>query len=787
MKKWGLGIEHEMRIRFKNNISELPKNVQDTLFPSFKNEYIFIESNTLLYYFKMHEMFLMNNFEKYIINEDEKVYLKKLSLKKVLLEKAKNKINFPLEDKSFFDINNGTKKIEDSLELLSFYLNIFTLFHAPLLFFEYNFNNEVRMNLNILLNYDKIVDLIYHEEDKNISMELLKTSLSNLYNDTHEKYVLNYFKKIFEKKNIKDFIFSNINIYKINIDIIFVNNSDNNTYTNKFDINKFFTKIEKYILKMKDIFNNTIEIQGIDNYKFYKNLFTLYHYKIPEIDRTYQTNAIEFKTINYDSNNYEKTLDDLIELEKTFFFIINNLPIIKTINEMFGELIYHNIGSVKNSISVYDIININYDTIQEDYTGSYHLWITAPYSNNTTVKRFINIHSTLANKLQLLEPILAAHYSSPSYNTFGNNSISKSSLRQFLNEYSNYGTTDVSLMNGTKKHSIRGYYLSEEDILNKNPSFYPTNIESSIYDMKGNLIINYNKLNTRYITNSLFKFIDKGNEESKDINIQNYFSLIFEKTKIRPKIMHKLGADIRTRDLSEYNYPLDKNWERCLLMKKNKLHEIYYNKKINKISYERIYDKDIYKNTLMNRIGFEFRIFDHFPTNYLNQILALLVPIVLDSVKNPKIIKFKNTYVAKQFWHDEMFHVITKGYEYTLGLPYIKILEKEFGVVLKHKKSLNSEDILKELYENLCKKYNKSYKNSLYKKMCFTSEIKFMNFNKKAWFEIINKYFEENPEKLKKILYHNKDLNNNNILEILGKKYNYNLDKIKNYLINYEK
>jgi hypothetical protein len=348
-------------------------------------------------------------------------------------------------------------------------------------------------------------------------------------------------------------------------------------------------------------------------------------------------------------------------------------------------------------------------------------------------------------------------------------------------------------MNGTKKHSIYKYYLSEEDILNKNPSFYPINIDSSIYDIKGNLIINYNKLNTRNITNNLFKFIDKGNEESEDINIQNYFSLIFEKTKIRPKMIYKdmkylkLGADIRTRDLSEYNYPLDKNWERCLLMKKNKLYEVYYNKKINKISYERIYDKNIYKNTLMNRVGIEFRIFDHFPTNYLNQVLALLVPIVLDSVKNPKIIKLKNTYVAKQFWHDEMFHVITKGYEYNLGLHYIKILEKEFGIVIDHKKSRNSENILKELYNNLSKKYNKSYKNSLYKKMCFTSEIKFINFNKKAWFEIINKYFEENPEKLKKILYHNKDLNNNNILEILGKKYNYNLDKIKNYLINYEK
>ena len=71
--------------------------------------------------------------------------------------------------------------------------------------------------------------------------------------------------------------------------------------------------------------------------------------------------------------------------------------------------------------------------------------------------------------------------------------------------------------------------------------------------------------------------------------------------------------------------------------------------------------------------------------------------------------------------------------------------------------------------------------------MRFTSEIKFTNLNKKAWFEIINKYFEENPQKLREILYYDKDLENNNILEILGKKYDYNIGKIKNYLLSFDK
>lgn len=795
MKKWGLGIEHEMRIRFKNNISELPKNIQTTLFPSIKNEYIFLDSETLLYYFKMHELTIMNDFEKYSSTDDEKKYLKNLSLKRILLEKAKNKINFPLNDISFFDISDKYNhiKISQSLELLLFYLNMYALYHAPLLFFNYNFNNEIMMSLTGFLDFMKIFNSIYYE-DTNITFDLIEDRLNNLYNDNYEKEAFQYFKKLFEKKNIKDFIFSNqtayfinenikIDIYVINIDVIYGE-------SNNFDIDKFFNKIEKYILTIKNIFNqNNFKISGINDYKFYKNLFTLYNNKLPEIDNSSKTTVIEFKTINYDTINYEKTLNDLVELEKTFFYIINNIPVIKNINEMFGDLIYHNIGSVKDSVSIFDIININYNIIQEDYTGSYHVWITAPYSNNTTMKRFTNIHSTLANKLQLLEPIIASHYSSPSYHAFNDNIYSKSSLRQFLNGYSNYGTTDVSLINGSKKHVITNYYLSKDDILNKKPAFYPYNhYQSNIYDMNGNLIINYDKLNTRDVTNNLFKSIDSGNDESENINIQNYYSLIFEKTKIRPKMSSlKLGADIRTRDLREYIYPLDKDWTQKLLMKRNKLYEIYYNEKLNEISYERIYDKNIHKNNLLNRIGIEFRIFDHFPTNYLNQFLALLVPIVLDSCKNPKVIKFKNTYVAKQFWQDEMFNVITKGYEYTLGLQYINMLEKEFNIHIEHKKSMNSEMILNILYNNLCKKYHKGYKNSLYNKMRFTSEIKFINFNKKAWFEIINKYFEDNPEKLREILYYDKDLKNNNILEILGKKHNYNLGKIKNYLLTINK
>ena len=87
MKKWGLGIEHEMRIRFKNSISELPKDIINKIFPSVKDkeeDYIFISSDVLLYYFKMYEPIFMKDFLKYITNDDEKKYYNTLLLKKYL-------------------------------------------------------------------------------------------------------------------------------------------------------------------------------------------------------------------------------------------------------------------------------------------------------------------------------------------------------------------------------------------------------------------------------------------------------------------------------------------------------------------------------------------------------------------------------------------------------------------------------------------------------------------------------------------------------------------------------
>jgi len=834
-EKWGLGIEHEMRIRFAHSINDLPEETKKKYFieetknnNSKDNKYIFIKSDLLLYYFYLYEIILMRDFKNYLKTEEDKRYYANLLLKLEIFVIAKKGQKFPLNNTKYFDLYNIDKKvIEKNIELFNIYIFFYTLFHAPLLFFSFFLQNEgIEMSLKMFFDYNKVIQ---EEPNKEKIHEYLSENLKKLYDNTFEKDMFKYFKKLFQNEIYIESIDFNIYLYKGFIylptpQLILKTKSKDNyknnvsvgltrnkkleeakaSTLNKINFNKFIDIVNQRLQKFTNMFDISAnrkniydKIELIDTYNFYKNLSVLYTNKIPEIDYSFQTSLIEFKTIDFLNLNFEKGLSKLIEYEETFFIVVNNIPEINEATRILGDLTYHNIGSLNTSLNIFDLHTLNYETIYEDYSGSYHIWITCPHNKDMPVEKFLNIHSTLANKFQLLEPILAAHYTSPSYNVFKDSKTeTKASLRQFINWTSNYGTSDVSLINGGKKHNIYGYYLSEEDLLN-NKMFYIQSAKNAyVYDNDGNLIINYEKLMGRQITNNVFQFIQPGNSESSNININNYLNMVFEKTNIRPKTKtewgnfvdyyYSMGSDIRTREISKLIYPLDEGWTKNYIMKNGKLVEIYYNHKLKKISYDRVYNKDEYLSALEHkRIGIELRIFDHFPTKYLNQILSILVPVILDSYKNPKIIKSSNTHVSKQYWHNEMFNVITKGYSYTLGIPYVKAIEREFGIKLKEFKNMNSEIAMQILNEKLGEKYNnpKSIEGELHMKMKFHHPIHFFSFNKKAWYEIINNFFIDNPMILKKLLYFNKDLRNSNIMSILGQEHDYDIEKLKNYLV----
>ena len=861
-EKWGLGIEHEMRVRFSNSLNDLSDDIKKKYFNKEINKnntsksndkYIFVKSELLAYYFYLYELIIMRNFKDYIKTPEDQKYYDTLLEKLNIFIIAKRGDKFPLDNKKYFDLYSNNEVIKTkNIVMFNTYIFFYTLFHAPLLFFSYYLDNQgLEISFDLFFNYNKLFE---EEKNKEVLKETLRDNLEKLYDKTFSKEMLKYLKKLFEKEQYIEKVDLHIELYKgfqylsrpklllttimknvVNNNVVNnrvnnrVNNKNlskknkkskikiggyaNNNFKNnnlknnnsKIDFNKFIKILDGRIKNFANIFNIDEERKNlydkldlIHNYNFYKNLSILYSNCIPEIDRSSEAFVLEFKTVEFSNMNFEKGLAKLIELEDTFFIVINSIPEINQHIDVFGNLVYHNIGSVDTSLNISDLEELKYKIVKEDYAGSYHIWITCPHDKNMSVNKFLNIHSTLANKFQLLEPILAAHYGSPSYNVFKESDLeSKSSLRQFINWVSNYGTSDVSLINGGEKHNILGYYLSESDLFeDKLFRVQDPNFSTKIYDSKGKLILNYKKLAHRIITNNIFKLIQSGNSESSNINVNNYLNMIFEKTEIRPKTktewnsffdyFYELGADIRTLDMSNMVYPLHEDWKKCHLLKNGKIIEVYYNHKLRKISYERLYDNDEYLKSLEHkRVGIELRIFDHFPTKYLNQIMSILVPMVLDSYKNPREIKSNNTHVSKQYWHNEMFNVITNGYSYILGIPYVKAIEREFEIKIGKFKNMNSSIALKLIHDKMHEKYStlRGKEVELYMKMKFHHPIQFFSFNKIAWFEIIQKFFSNNPMMLTKILYFNKDLRNSDIISILGEEYNYDLQKLKNYLV----
>ena len=449
------------------------------------------------------------------------------------------------------------------------------------------------------------------------------------------------------------------------------------------------------------------------------------------------------KTINYKNLNFETVHKEFIKYENVYIEYIQT--IIHNYIKNFGNIIYDKIGSRKESIELRDIFNnfsddFNFRALDnEDYTGSFHIWITCPYDDKISKIKFLNIHAQLANKLQLLEPILACNYSSPSYDIrYNKNYPSKLSLRHFINTFSNYGTTDVSLINGSEYTNINNVIFKKEN----NPIIEKIHKQKKkVYNTNNTLIKNYNILNNRKYTNNVFDFLTRKKNNSKNVNVTSFYELLFKNNKLSFKKFkqifkkeeeYELGADIRTRDNDYLIYPNNKNMKKVYYPKNNK-YILYYLDNYGKLHDKRTYDKEGYNKYLKEeRTGIEFRIFDHFNSVFLDQILGLLPYLIMECYDSYNIKNINDTYISKQFWHNEMYQIIVKGYKHNFSKNYIEILNKEFNINIKNKK-YSSDLLLEELFYSLKNKYSKlrKYKNVL-NKLSFKSNINFVSLNEYA-------------------------------------------------------
>ena len=735
MTTWGLGIEHEIRTLFEKKIIIEGKSYD-----------LYIDSRYLNYLWKLNEMIVYDK-HKDKLNKKYKKYQETMGKKKYLLELIKKKRKYPIEDKKYFNIikkfYNTENEVKigygidsDSIALLEYYYYHYTLNYQNILFYGFYNINESELS-NLILWGGKMYDSFNSKDD---IYKYINEDLKNLYNNVYEEKKKELIKQFF--KNNKDIRFQ----YRVNHTIYY--GTDNSLYQYIRIINDEYGDFMSYENYVKIINNNVKILKKIMNTKIrynkdidYNVIMELYANNIPESDFTSSSDCIEFMIINYKNRNYEDGLNDMVKMENNFLNFMNNLEVFRKDFNKYGKLKYPEIGTKPHTYKIDDFYNdytLEYENF-EDYVGSYHIWITCPYDNKLSKEKFLNIHANLGNKLQLLEPLFCSHFSCPSYN-YKNDDHVFSSYRLFVNRFSNYGTSDVSLINGSEYFKPKNIFFE----LKKNPKIYKIYQAFGLaapsvkfYDKEGKVIMNYGKLEERFITNNLFKFISEGNNNSKNRNVQSFMEKILKKKNVSFDVLYKdygldmgwrLGSDIRTKNNQQMMYPLNKDYKKIYYIKNNKYIEHYIDNDGN-IYDHRKYNKKKYEKELNEgRIGIEFRILDHVPTIYLNQILSILCYVGLNSLDDKKISNINDTHVSRQFWHNEMYKSVINGYKMEFDNIYIKNIENEFKIKLE-KNKVNSSALMENIYNEMKNKYKD---NKIAKKIEFRNKIKFFSLNEYA-------------------------------------------------------
>ncbi len=819
---WGIGIEHEMRVRFEKGYFQFSKEFTESFFPdimikTLKNSsgYIFINALVLMYYFFENEVFQMKTYFEYAKTKEELMYSNEILILYDLYKKAKYKQMYPVDNELYFKRSSNKEQIKLNIKRFKFYLKIYNLYHNPLLFFDINFkdNEEYDIKFKNIWDYSYQIENI---ENQDIFLDFMRD---------YKNYLNGGLYKIWRDK--LNFILQNKDIKNIYMDLEYEVDENSGTeeikmvinlssiqelrFSNNTDVLKqiSYQNIKDLEYKYINAFKQMIDNKPINDFnsnedksKFYHSLFLMYKNRIPVLDFASSALMIEFTSVTYKNISFQAIHEQILGFENSFFKVMNHIPIFNKYTKIFGGLTYHNIGSVSDTIEIYDIVNFEYQYFDKDYTGSYHIWITPPYHPTTTTKRFNEECATLANKFQLIEPLIAAHFTSPSMEAFGDDrSIPRSSLRQFVGRFSNYGTADISFLMGAPHHTISKYFLSEEDLLNYTKTGENKSIknyfEVPIYLMNGKPYLNFTKLEDRILTSSAYESYTKGNINSQPPkNLTDYYSIVFDKSKIRP-IDNKLilGPDIRTKDYERLVYPIDPKWKVEIIKKNNKFIIVWVNYDEGKISYEPVFDKvEMKKRNDEGRIGIELRVFDHFNTENLEQILRILSCLTYQSASHPYTVTSKNMYIHEKWWHEEMAKVIMEGFEYKPSNVYLKNLSKEFDIpdirlrmdLSKHTKSSKTytQIVFEKIYEKMNAKFIKS---PLYNKLRFKKNIiPFLSMNKKAWYNIFTFFLLKNPNLYKNLSTHN-HVEDKDILQILGHKYRYNVRRVKKYITNIKK
>jgi hypothetical protein len=628
--------------------------------------------------------------------------------------------------------------------------------------FEKSFFNSINMLWDYLDNLDNKDIKNKYQIFKNFTIDK-KLLLQEIKKYFVYKFDLIYYNKSFKLIDVK-YIYE----FKSFTDEYTRYISDSNFISNELDV---FYGIPIFYLKNENkkgnhikLFNNifhSLTKRIITNYipnneqEYINNIGLNELNKIDinvEIDYSSQSTVLEIKTEKFKNRTVQEIVDELKGTENTVMKIVRMNDCVKMMKAKYGDIQQADFGNYRNEI-VFNINECKFDfnlrktLIQDDYSGSFHTWITVPYNNKTSVNEFMENQTRLGTYLQLFEPMFAAIFTSNNPNMFVNyDDKIMSSYRFSVNQFASYGTSNLRNLFGENYYDNLSYYLNMTDLLN-NMGIWKQNM-SNLYNKRGELILNYNLLSSRKSFSPLYSpyrtLIPEKVYKEEDKKIHNYFDIIKKKHNIDAiKYSNFLGSDIRTMNWSKnITPPLKPGWYEANILENNKLIRVYcqYNEGVPiNITYEPPYDMEKFQDILYNdRIGFEFRIWDHLPTDGMLVIMNIIGLLTTYAVNHNDELFYA---IEHQFWHDQIADAIFYGFSSKVHTSYVNHLEKTFKVKITNRTTLY--DVLEELVNKLIKKMKN---NEIYKILGIKDNLVIPNVNKDNFKYLWEEYLDINEK-----------------------------------------
>ena len=338
--------------------------------------------------------------------------------------------------------------------------------------------------------------------------------------------------------------------------------------------------------------------------------------------------------------------------------------------------------------------------------GSYHLNITLPHQKSDSIDSLRKRHIKLMKCLQLLEPLFLAVFTNVKFNSFyDNHTYNENSLRLLESKFNNFLATPNldEFYTNPQLHSDKRYYrsgllknLNEKIKFNKytnTPSgadFRYNPALSKSPDIINNLYINV----TEYINKALMvknvpdidstSFYFKPTEENKNFTVEEIKQKFNSDTE---SILESLNKYIKALKKEQYDYN--------------------YIELINRV-YHALNDLNEEQQKPDNFFGFEFRFFDLFSDEYLNEIIHFVFFLAqmiddceltldvqpLDVLNNDTVLNFIVN-ILKEGWNCP----VEQSYKDIL-ISNLKL--EKFGLG----DCENCYDFLNKIYSTLLEKYN---------------------------------------------------------------------------------